>query len=208
MTPKVPSRLDTVDDQHLLRRHVEGDEGAFEELCRRHRDLMWSVAVNVCGDRGVAAEGVHDGFVTAAHEADSYRGDGAVSTWLLRTVVKACTDVTRAAGDVAAPITAPPDSDAPGQVDPRPAVRAALQRLPEQQRLALVLCDIHGVPVAEAVEVLDLPVATVKWRCAQGRAALIPLLDEVDSATPGTPEHSTTSDTEDHHGTKGGGHDR
>jgi RNA polymerase sigma-70 factor (ECF subfamily) len=55
-------------------------------------------------------------------------------------------------------------------------VRAALAQLPEGQRLALVLVDMHGMGVAEAAEVLGVAEGTIKSRCARGRAALAVLL--------------------------------
>jgi RNA polymerase sigma-70 factor, ECF subfamily len=60
-------------------------------------------------------------------------------------------------------------------------VQAALATLPEHQRTALVLVDMHGMPVAEAAAVLGVASGTVKSRCARGRAALAPLL-----AVPGS----------------------
>lgn len=51
-------------------------------------------------------------------------------------------------------------------------VVAALAGLPGDQRAALVLVDVEGFPVAEAAQILDVPVGTVKSRCARGRAQL------------------------------------
>ena len=42
--------------------------------------------------------------------------------------------------------------------------------------MALVLVDMHGLPVSEAAAVLGVAEGTVKSRCARGRAALLPLL--------------------------------
>ena len=75
--------------------------------------------------------------------------------------------------------------DGPEPVDPhddvlrtdvRLDVQAALARLPEHHRAALVLVDMHAVPVAEAAQILGVPVGTVKSRCARGRAALAEIL--------------------------------
>jgi RNA polymerase sigma-70 factor (ECF subfamily) len=55
-------------------------------------------------------------------------------------------------------------------------VASALARLPVEQRVALVLVDMQGLPVHEAALVLDVPEGTVKSRCARGRARLLPLL--------------------------------
>lgn len=212
MTP-VDTQLGAVDDRLLLRRHVEGDGEAFGELYRRHRDRMWAVAVGVCGDREIAAEGVQEGFIAAFRRADSYRGDAAVTTWLHRIVVNACIDATRrlkptAELTEAVIAAAPPGPDRTGQTDTRIAVHQALQRLPDAQRLALVLVDMHGVPVAEAAVILDVAPGTVKSRCSRGRESLAAALDASDFTGQGTSGRSTTSDTSGQHDTKGGGHDR
>ena len=58
----------------------------------------------------------------------------------------------------------------------------ALASLPQEQRAALVLVDMQGYPVAEAAEVLGVPVGTVKSRCARGRTRLLPLLAHLRTA--------------------------
>lgn len=174
-------------DRALMARHVDGDPEAFGELFRRHRDRLWAVAVRTSNDRELAADCVQDGFVNAFRRAGSYRGDSAVSTWLHRIVVNACLDrlrrerdVLRRAGDVAE-LDVVDLHDRHGQAETGLDVRAALARLPEHQRLALVLVDMHGMPVAEAAEVLGVAEGTVKSRCARGREALAEML----SGAPG-----------------------
>jgi RNA polymerase sigma-70 factor, ECF subfamily len=81
-------------------------------------------------------------------------------------------------------IARPPDPVA--AVDTRLDLWAALLRLPEQQRLPIVLVDWLGYPVAEAAATLGLPVGTVKSRCARGRdrlhAWLAPAHHDVEEA--------------------------
>src|SRR5690606_4077204 len=121
-------------------------------------------------------------------------GDAAVSTWLHRIVVNACLDrlrrerdVLRRAGDVA-DIEIIDTHDRHGEAETGLDVRAGLARLPEHQRLALVLVDMHGMPVAEAAEVLGVAVGTVKSRCARGHEALALLLAGASGdATPREP---------------------
>ena len=52
----------------------------------------------------------------------------------------------------------------------------ALHRLPETQRLAIVLVDLQDLSVSTAAAVLGVPEGTVKSRCARGRAAMAELL--------------------------------
>ncbi len=60
------------------------------------------------------------------------------------------------------------------------AVVAALRRLPEEQRIAIALYYLVGMPVVEVARETNAPVGTVKARLARGRAALAGLLAVVD----------------------------
>jgi len=168
-------------DRELLSTHCAGDPDAFGELFRRHRDQMWALAVRVTRDRELAADAVQEAFIAAFRGADSFRGDAAVTTWLHRIVVNSSLDRLRRIKPVAqlpdADLSVLPDPrDHHHSVDVRLDIRAALDQLPESQRMALVLVDMHGLPIAEAAGILDVAEGTVKSRCARGRAAMVPLL--------------------------------
>lgn len=168
------------DDRELLRAHVEGHPDAFGELFRRHRDRMWAVALRTTRNRELASDCVQDAFISAFRRAGSYRGDAAVTTWLHRIVVNACLDRLRRDK----PTSELPEyeladrHDAHASLETRLDVREALERLPEGQRMALILVDMHGLSVAEAAEVLEVAEGTVKSRCSRGRDALAELLRE------------------------------
>ncbi len=166
-------------DSELLAAHCAGDREAFAEIFRRHKDRMWAVAVRTCGDPELASDCVQDAFIAAYRRAGSFRGESAVTTWLHRIVVNACLDRLRRTR----PTSPLPDYDLPDRndahaaVDVRLDVRAALDRLPEGQRAALVLVDMHGLSVAETAEILGVAEGTVKSRCARGRASMAQWLE-------------------------------
>lgn len=201
------------DDRALLQAHVAGDHDAFGELFARHRDRLWAVALRTMGNPDDAADGLQDGMIAAFRRADSFRGDAAVTTWLHRVVVNACLDRLRAA-KVRAADALPDDLDdyagrgsvstsdhgpGPHEVaeahEVRRHVLAALGTLPDEQRAALVLVDMEGYPVAEAAQILEVAVGTVKSRCSRGRARLADLLgvlraddsDRLDDSTGNPP---------------------
>ena len=178
------SRMDDLlelPDRELLSAHCAGDPDAFGELFRRHRDRMWAVALRMTHDPEVSADAVQEAFIAAFRRADSFRGEAQVTTWLHRIVVNACLDRLRRIK----PVVDLPDADLSVLADPhdhhrgvdiRLDIRQALEQLPEGQRTALVLVDMHGLSIAEAADILNVAEGTIKSRCARGRAAMVPLL--------------------------------
>jgi RNA polymerase sigma-70 factor (ECF subfamily) len=182
---------DTRSDTELLAAHAAGDNDAFGEVVRRHRDRLWAVALRTLGDREEAADAVQDALVSALRASGprtmgggpgaAFRGESAVTTWLHRIVVNACLDrVRRKASRPADPL---PDQDLPSPgPDPLAArevaldLDAALATLPAEQRAALILVDMYGYPVEDVAVILECAAGTVKSRCARGRARLLPLL--------------------------------
>ena len=56
-------------DAELLQAHVDGDQDAFAELFRRHRDRLWAVALRTVGDREEAADALQDALLSAYRAA-------------------------------------------------------------------------------------------------------------------------------------------
>jgi RNA polymerase sigma-70 factor (ECF subfamily) len=168
---------DDAQDRALLDAHVAGDHDAFTTLVRRHQDRLWAVALRTLGDREDAADALQEALISAYRSAGGYRGDAKVTTWLHRIVVNACLDRIRR--NKVRPTVPMPDDGGP--VDPHDRlgdretameIEAALATLPEEQRAALVLVDVQGLPVDDAAAALGVPSGTVKSRCARGRARL------------------------------------
>jgi RNA polymerase sigma-70 factor (ECF subfamily) len=191
---------------------VAGDRQAFGVLFSRHRDRLWAVALRTMSNPEDAADGLQDGMVAAYRRAGSFRGEAAVTTWLHRVVVNACLDRLRAMkvrraeplpddleeyGDRGSTISATDATADPAdlteQGERRRQVLDALATLPEEQRAALVLVDMEGYPVAEAAQMLECAVGTVKSRCSRGRARLAVLLADLmgraDAAPPSQPRN-------------------
>jgi RNA polymerase sigma-70 factor (ECF subfamily) len=184
------------DDRELLARHAAGDREAFAELVRRHSDRLWRVALRTLGSPDDAADALQDALLSAYRAAGAYRGDAAVTTWLHRIVVNACLDLARrraarpttALADSAAAAGQAGEPAAPDELDKRETateILAALRELPAEQSAAIVLVDVEGYPVAEVAAMLDVPVGTVKSRCARGRARLAGRLSHL---APGNPD--------------------
>ena len=183
------------DDRRLLADHIAGDPEAFTILVRRHRDRLWAVALRTTGDPEDAADALQDALISALRGAAGYRGDAAVTTWLHRVVINACLDRIRRRQS--RPAVSLDGYDVPGGRDEHSAtvtrldIHWALSRLPEAQRVALVLVDLEDMTIAEAAEVLEVPEGTVKSRCSRGRTAMGVMLREGVSTHPGSGGNQT-----------------
>ncbi|WP_328389632.1 RNA polymerase sigma factor SigM [Nocardia sp. NBC_00416] len=180
------SQPDATSDIDLLRAHADGAPHAFAELIRRHNDHLWQTAARVCYTPEDAADALQEALLSAHRNAGSFRAESGVRTWLHRIVVNACLDRIRR--NRARPaLFLPPEvwpeisdnSDDYGRVDISIVLERALFQLPPDQRAAVVAVDVEGYSVADAAEMLGVPVGTVKSRCARARQRLKTELDSL-----------------------------
>jgi RNA polymerase sigma-70 factor (ECF subfamily) len=194
MSDPDPSRPATrtgplADEPAIVAAAVAGDRSAFARLVEHYQGACYGLAWRLLGDRDLAADATQDAFIHAYDHLGSYRG-GVFRSWLMRITANASYDILRRSQR--RPTTALPDPDA-GEADiPDPfgvnpvaesarselyrALDAALRRLPEDQRTAIILCDVYGMDYHEVSVVIRSPVGTVKSRIHRGRLRLRELL--------------------------------
>jgi RNA polymerase sigma-70 factor, ECF subfamily len=182
-------------DETLLAAHLRGDPRAFGELVGRHERRVYGLCLRILGSREDAEDATQEAFLAALRKAASFRQAAAFSTWLYRIAVNAATDQARRRArarlvpldpeDAAA--AAAPGGDHGDAVAAAVAVQAALAEVPEEFRVAVVLCDLYRVPYAEAAQILEIPVGTVKSRVFRGRLALAERLEGGGAQASGPP---------------------
>lgn len=180
----------------LVARSQKGDVAAFNALVERYQGLAYALALRMLGDPDAAADVTQDAFLAAFRAIKSCRG-ASFRAWLLRIVSNACYDVFRSRGrqptssldelldndsigDAATPAALVDSSWDPERAVLRAEVIAAIQgallQLPGDQRLAVILSDVHGLPYDEIARIMDSPLGTVKSRIARARAHLRTIL--------------------------------
>jgi RNA polymerase sigma-70 factor (ECF subfamily) len=167
-------------DEALLAAHLRGDPAAFGQLVARHERRIYGLCLRILGNREDAEDATQEAFVAALRKASGFRRAAAFSTWLYRIAVNAATDQARRRGRARLADLDPEDAGlavAPGGelgevVAAAVTVQAALVQVPEEFRVAVVLCDLYRLPYADAAQILEVPVGTVKSRVFRGRAAL------------------------------------
>jgi RNA polymerase sigma-70 factor, ECF subfamily len=173
-------------DERLIKRTLDGDLPAFEELVERHRGIVFRTAARIVGPDD-AEDVSQDAFLRAFHRLDQYRAQASFRTWLLQIVQNAALNtLARARRRPAEPV-----ADAPETADRDPVRQPAAQlehreqrerlerklsAVRQEYRSLLVLRDLEGLSYAEVADVLDIPLGSVKGRLHRARGELIELL--------------------------------
>jgi RNA polymerase sigma-70 factor (ECF subfamily) len=161
-------------DAGLLAATAAGDTEAFGLIYQRHRDALWAAAARITGPQD-ADDALQDAMIKAFLQADQFKGNSAVSTWLHRIVINAAHDLVRRRRPTADLGSHPEPSYLPScirQADQRMDIAKYWPRLNRNQQLAVALLDLLDLPVAEAAQVLGVSEGTVKVRAARGRHIL------------------------------------
>jgi RNA polymerase sigma-70 factor, ECF subfamily len=112
---------------------------------------------------------------------DQWRRDARLDSWMFKIVRNAWIDELRSRGRRDRVFVAEEAGDSVGveSIENETigmSVQAAMARLPEDQRVAVSLVLVEGLPYKEAAEVLEIPMGTLTSRLARGREALQALL--------------------------------
>jgi len=158
-------------------------EGAptWEEVARQYGRFLYTVAYRLTGNREDAEDLVQEVLLRVRRGLETYQ-PGSMEGWLSRIATNAFLDEIRRRKrrpedllpddpDWVLPPTAGADEALAAEVLPDD-VQAALQRLPEDFRAAVVLCDVVGQSYQEISASLQIPVGTVRSRIHRGRAML------------------------------------
>jgi RNA polymerase sigma-70 factor (ECF subfamily) len=171
-----------VDDAALLARYARGDAAAARTLTARLVPRVHAQAFRMLGDGAEAEDVAQEAMMRLWRIAPEWRvGEAKVTTWLYRVVANLCTDRLRKRprGSVALDAVAEPHDPAPSaearmQTDTRAqALRDALARLPERQRLAVMMRHFDGASNPEIAARLDISTEAVESLTARGKRALV-----------------------------------
>jgi RNA polymerase sigma-70 factor, ECF subfamily len=175
-----------LDDVALVAAAVAGDRPAFDVLVRRHQRAIYGVCYRFTGNHADASDLAQDAFVRAYRGLARFKGDAAFGTWLYRIAVNVC--LTRAATKTPAidPIEPLELADLRGDRPDDPLrraqdaarVKAAIARLPEKQRVTVILRVYHELPHDVIARTLGSTVGTVKANFFHALRNLRKLLEE------------------------------
>jgi RNA polymerase sigma-70 factor (ECF subfamily) len=168
-----------------------GDRQALDVLLRTHYDQVYAVCFRLVGNASDAADATQEALIAIVRGLPRFDGRSRINTWIYRIATNAALDELRRRGrrpqldrfgnDERAESVAEPSTES--RVDDQLLVDAALQRLPVEFRVAVVLRDLLDLEYADIATIVGVPPGTVRSRIARGRALLAEML-----GPPGNPD--------------------
>jgi RNA polymerase sigma-70 factor (ECF subfamily) len=171
----------------LIKRSLDGDLDAFNGLVDLHQRGVYNLCLRMLGSPAAAEDASQEAFLSAYRAMRGFRGT-AFRPWMMRIAANACTDELRRrqrrpAVSLNAPVAgseesmdvadsaAGPETEAL-RSEQAAAIQGALLKLPDDQRLAVILCDMQGYAYEEIAVAMGCSVGTVKSRISRGRDKL------------------------------------
>ncbi len=178
-------------DAELIARAVDGDEPAFAALVDRHATLAFRAAYLVLRDADRAADATQEAFINVHRALSRFRTHDPFVPWLLAIVGNRARNLRRAdwrrvaawgrVADVAAREpglrTAPSPEGEVVAAERRAAIVAAVDSLPQADRLVISCRYFAGLGEAETAALLGVARGTVKSRLSRARQRLRTVLE-------------------------------
>jgi RNA polymerase sigma-70 factor (ECF subfamily) len=167
-------------DRELVEGCRRGEREAFRVLFETYKDKIYSIALRFSGDQALAMDIAQDTFLKLYSSIADFRGDSQFSTWVYRLVVNSCLDHKRRswrmipiADELLAVMRAPGDAlNAVIRTETSERVQRAVEKLPEEQRIVVVLRYTEGLAYEQIAEVIGCSMGTVASRLNRAHRAL------------------------------------
>jgi len=152
------------DDREIVARIRAGERELFGELVARHERMVFALASRMTGDRDEAQDVMQTSFLAAYRQIGEFRGDASFKTWLYGIALNECRMVHRRASRTT-PIDGIAEPAAPaaaGHALDRVTLGKLVARLPEKQRMAVLLRVFDDLSFREIGEAVGSSEASAK----------------------------------------------
>lgn len=179
-----------------LKMAKEGDVESFEKLIEKYQKKIYNIALRMVNNPDDASELAQEVLVKIFRSIKDFKEESSISTWIYRITTNVCLDQLRRMknkktisideslkigdNDVSMqfPDNSPTPSEAYEKKEIQRVVGEAIMKLPEDQRLVVIMKDIQGFKYDEIAEYVKCPEGTVKSRINRARHALKEILKD------------------------------
>jgi RNA polymerase sigma-70 factor (ECF subfamily) len=179
-----------LEETEMISRCQRGDQEALKEIFDKYHKKVYRIAYGVVRQREEALDIVQEVFIKLFHSIKNFKGKSHFYTYLYRMVMNTAIDHARKTGkqiisslDVEGSFQ-PSDDLEKGperillQKELEERVKLAMDKLPAEQRTALIFRDVEGLSYQEMAEAMGCSIGTVMSRLHYGRKRIQELLKD------------------------------
>jgi RNA polymerase sigma-70 factor (ECF subfamily) len=163
----------------LVEKVRRGESAAYDSLVSQYMRRAFGVAYRLLGNREDAEDLVQETFLAVLQKIDTFQRGRAFSPWFFRILVNRGLNARKSRA-LRTTDALPEDARAGGasperaaeQAELRGRLRAAMDGLPERQRVIVELFELEGFAGAEIAEILEISDGTVRWHLHEARKTL------------------------------------
>jgi len=183
-------------EQEIIKKVLDGDANAFEEIVLANQKNVYNLALKMTKNEDDALDISQEAFVKAYRQLEAFRGDSKFSVWLYRLTYNLCIDFLRKkpktqvvsisayqqeSGDF--PDLELPDvrelpEDSVSRRELRKEIAEGINKLSQSHREIIIMREINDMSYTEIAETLGISEGTVKSRLARARLSLANILME------------------------------
>ena len=180
----------------LVARAKAGDAAAFDELVRKYRARVYSLALHLTGQASDADDITQDAFLKAYHKLPEFEGRSEFFTWIYRITLHRALNAKRDRNRrrtvplddprLVAAVAVDSHGDPERAVQLRDRYRALLEAFDQLSPLlqtTVVLTTLQGLSYKEAAVVLETTEGTIAWRIHEARRKMQGYLDGLEKGT-------------------------
>jgi RNA polymerase sigma factor (sigma-70 family) len=182
-------------EQELIQQLKRGDENAFKYLVDTYQDRVYNTCLGIVQQSADAEDVAQEVFIQVFRSIHQFKGDAKLSTWLYRIATTRSLDLLRSRkskkrfgfiqrmfGDGNEPLVEVPDFNHPGialeKKENAARLFKAINRLPENQKVAFVLLKLEGLSYQQVSEVMKTSVAAIESLMHRAKQNLRKILEK------------------------------
>lgn len=185
------------DGDVLVRRVLAGDDRAFDKLVLLHQKFVFNLCYRLMGDYDDANDCAQEVFVKVARSLKGFKFNSSFKTWLYRVTANTCKSKLKSLEyrlrqrRIRLDVSEEENQTTPELVDQKQSpednvkneeigrlIRTALNKLPAEQKLIVVLRDMEGRTYEEIMDIMGCRMGTVKSKLSRARFRLRELLED------------------------------
>lgn len=183
-----------MNDEKLVKKVKNGDADAFEQIIIKYEKKIFGLIYNMLRNENEIEDVAQEVFIKVYKNLDKFNGDSSLYTWIYKIATNLCLDQIKKRKEVIyideklqlddgeVEIQIPSDEKLQDEIyeqkELKQKLESCIDKLPEKQKVMIVLRDIKGLSYDEIAEILDLKLGTVKSQINRARLKLKELLEK------------------------------